>query len=100
MGKAVETGSAVVLHLLVAFCVSYVITGSLVAGGITAVVEALCNVVAHHYHEKIWAVLRLRMARHTSAGEGRTDIDAALPASAADLSPKLQGALVLVCRPA
>lgn len=54
--------TALGLHLGVAFGVTYVMTGSLVAGGITALVEAGINVLASHCHEKIWGRVQSRAA--------------------------------------
>jgi len=58
MMNLLETTSAVALHMGVAFGVTYFMTGSLVAGGLTALIESLCNVVAHRYHERFWHGLR------------------------------------------
>lgn len=68
MATIIKGGSALCLHLGVAFGVTYAMTGSLVAGGITAVLEASVNVVASHYHEKIWH----RIQRHPSQMEMAT----------------------------
>lgn len=54
MVTIVKGTSALCLHLGVAFGVTYAMTGSVVAGGITAVLEVGVNVIASHYHEKIW----------------------------------------------
>lgn len=58
MMNLLETTSAVALHMGVAFGVTYFMTGSLVAGGLTALIESLCNVVAHRYHARFWQRLR------------------------------------------
>jgi uncharacterized membrane protein len=42
------------VHFTVAFTVAYLLTGSLVAGGLVALVEPLCNTVAFHLHERAW----------------------------------------------
>lgn len=54
MVSVIKGSTALCLHLGVAFGVTYAMTGSLVAGGITALVEACINVLASHCHEKIW----------------------------------------------
>lgn len=54
VSKTVSTG---VLHLVVAVAVGYAVTGSATVGGVVAVAEAVANIVAHHYHEKAWAVV-------------------------------------------
>lgn len=63
MVSVVKGGSALCLHLGVAFGVTYTMTGSLVAGGVTALLEAVINVVASHYHEKIWERIKVQAAR-------------------------------------
>lgn len=60
MIKAAEAGSQVAVHLLVAFGVTWAVTGSVAAGSLTALAEASCNVVAHHYHHRLWAAIRRR----------------------------------------
>jgi uncharacterized membrane protein len=60
MIKAAETTSAVCLHLAVAFSVTYVMTGSVVAGGLAAVIESVVNTVVHPYHHKAWQALKAR----------------------------------------
>lgn len=54
MVSVIKGSTALCLHLGVAFGVTYAMTGSVLAGGITALVEASVNVIASHYHEKIW----------------------------------------------
>ena len=60
MMVAAEKFSQVVLHMSVAFGVTYVMTGSMVTGGLAALVEPICNVVLLPYHEKVWKRLRDR----------------------------------------
>lgn len=55
------------VHFSVAFLVGYLITGSVVVGGVMALVEPMCNTVAYHFHEKAWA----RVARSRQSGMGR-----------------------------
>lgn len=43
------------VHFTVAFTVAYLLTGSVVIGGLVALVEPLCNTVAYHFHELAWA---------------------------------------------
>lgn len=66
MVKAIEAGSSLAIHLLVAFSVTWAMTGSLLAGGVTALFEALCNMVAHHYHRRLWSGIRGRLARQAA----------------------------------
>jgi uncharacterized membrane protein len=42
------------VHFCVAFLVGYVMTGSVLVGGVLALVEPACNTVAFHVHEKAW----------------------------------------------
>ena len=50
-----KTLSFAAVHFAVAFTVGYVMTGSIVVGGLLALVEPACNTVAYHLHEKAWA---------------------------------------------
>ena len=50
-----KTFSFAAVHFTVAFAVGYALTGSVVVGGLLAVVEPACNTVAYHFHEKAWA---------------------------------------------
>lgn len=64
-----KTISFAVVHFTVAFSVAYLLTGSVAIGGLVALVEPLCNTVAYHFHEKVWAWLGRR--RHDApAGFG------------------------------
>lgn len=63
MVSVIKGSTALCLHLGVAFGVTYTMTGSLVAGGVTALLEAAINVVASHYHEKIWERIKGQAAR-------------------------------------
>jgi|GEM_PF-2498205 len=50
--------SQVLLHMAVAFGVTYAFTGSLTVGGIAAVIEPICNVLILPLHDRIWARVR------------------------------------------
>ncbi len=50
-----KTLSFAAVHFTVAFAVGYALTGSVVVGGLLALVEPACNTVAYHFHEKAWA---------------------------------------------
>ncbi len=54
--------SQVLLHMAVAFLVSYSFTGSLAVGGLAALVEPICNVILMPLHDKVWARFRQRRA--------------------------------------
>ena len=45
-----KTLSFAAVHFTVAFTVGWLLTGS-----VLALVEPLCNSVAYHFHEKLWA---------------------------------------------
>jgi uncharacterized membrane protein len=50
----IKTLTFACVHFTVAFTVAYLLTGSMVVGGLVALVEPLCNTVAYHLHEKAW----------------------------------------------
>ena len=49
-----KTFSFAAVHMTVAFCVGYLMTGSWAVGGALAIVEPLCNTVAYYFHEQFW----------------------------------------------
>ncbi|MDO9233691.1 DUF2061 domain-containing protein [Methylotenera sp.] len=49
-----KTFSFAILHFTVAFTVGYLLTGSVVVGGLLAVIEPACNTVVFYFHEKAW----------------------------------------------
>ncbi|MBE8718616.1 DUF2061 domain-containing protein [Cellvibrio polysaccharolyticus] len=49
-----KTASFALVHLTVAFCVGYALTGSVVVGGAIALVEPAINTVAYFFHEMAW----------------------------------------------
>ncbi|MGP1615755.1 MAG: DUF2061 domain-containing protein [Pollutimonas bauzanensis] len=46
--------SQVMLHMSVAFGVTYACTGSLATGGLAAILEPICNVVLLPLHDRLW----------------------------------------------
>jgi uncharacterized membrane protein len=50
-----KTLSFAVVHFLVAFTVTWLLTGSLILGGLIALIEPAVNTVAYFFHEKAWA---------------------------------------------
>jgi uncharacterized membrane protein len=53
------------VHMTVAFCVGYLMTGSVLVGGALALVEPAVNTVAYFFHEKVWE--RVQAARRRPA---------------------------------
>ncbi len=50
-----KTATFTAMHFCIAFSVAYLITGSLTAGSLLAIIEPLCNAVGFFFHEKLWA---------------------------------------------
>lgn len=61
------------VHFIVAFTVAYLLTGSVLVGGLVALIEPLCNTVAYHLHEKAWARWG-RPGGGTGVGGGHRDL--------------------------
>ncbi len=59
--------SQVLLHMTVAFVVSYSFTGSLAVGGLAALVEPICNVILMPLHDKVWTRFRQRREEPSKA---------------------------------
>ena len=51
MAKSASFG---VMHLGIAFGVSYALTGSVTVAGAITVVEPICNTVAHYFFDRWW----------------------------------------------
>ncbi|MBU2114581.1 MAG: DUF2061 domain-containing protein [Gammaproteobacteria bacterium] len=49
-----KTLTFAIMHFSIAFAVTYVITGSVVLGGLIAVVEPTVNTLGYAVHEKLW----------------------------------------------
>ncbi len=62
MRIAAEKTSQTALHMIVAFGVMYVATGSLAFGGMAAVLEPICNVILLPIHDRFWEKLELRLS--------------------------------------
>ena len=60
MSKSAAFG---VMHLGIAFAVSYALTGSVTVAGAITFVEPLVNTVAHYFFDKAWDSGRLRFGR-------------------------------------
>lgn len=61
-----KTLSFACVHFTVAFTVTWLITGSIAAGGVVALIEPACNTVAFHWHEKAWQWARRQRAGHAA----------------------------------
>ncbi len=64
-----QKSSQVMLHMSVAFAVTYGFTGSLAVGGVAAVVEPICNVLLLPLHDKAWTKLRAKLAGKSTRRE-------------------------------
>jgi uncharacterized membrane protein len=49
-----KTITFAIMHFSIAFAVTYLITGSLLLGGLIAIVEPAVNTVGYFLHEKLW----------------------------------------------
>lgn len=49
-----KTISFAILHFTVAFTVGYLLTGSVMVGGLLAIIEPACNTIVFYFHEKAW----------------------------------------------
>ncbi|MET0963054.1 MAG: DUF2061 domain-containing protein [Noviherbaspirillum sp.] len=61
MVTAARTASQALVHVGIAFAITWGVTGSLAFGGLAAVIEALLNVMVLPLHEKAWAAMRRAM---------------------------------------
>ena len=59
MAKSAAFG---VVHLVIAFSVSYALSGSLLVAGSIMLVEPLVNTVAHYFFDRWWGHPALRLA--------------------------------------
>ncbi len=50
----IKTMTYLGLHLMVAFTIGYLLTGSVAIAGGFALIEPACNAVAYFFHEKAW----------------------------------------------
>lgn len=67
----IKTISFGIVHFTVAFGVVFILTGSLVIGGLVALIEPIVNTFAYHFHEKVWDRIRSRATpRHVAAPAG------------------------------
>lgn len=59
-----KTFSFAILHFSVAFTVGYLLTGSVVVGGLLAVIEPACNTVVFYFHESAGSTLKKQTLKH------------------------------------
>ena len=64
----IKTMTFAAVHFSVAFGVAYAVTGSILVGGLIALVEPAINTVAYYFHEKAW-----------NAFQGRRSLGLVLP---------------------
>ncbi|WP_105189797.1 DUF2061 domain-containing protein [Pseudoalteromonas sp. T1lg48] len=57
-----KTVTFATMHFAIAFGVTYLLTGSLVLGGLVAIVEPAVNTVAFYLHEKAWGLVERKHA--------------------------------------
>jgi uncharacterized membrane protein len=57
--RTLEKCSLTVMHMIIAFSVLYLATGSLAFGGLAAVLEPVCNVLLMPLHDRVWDNLQL-----------------------------------------
>lgn len=50
-----KTMTFTAMHISIAFCVAWMMTGSWLVGGTVALVEPAINSVAYFFHERAWA---------------------------------------------
>lgn len=55
---AAKKFSQVVAHLVIAFVVTYAVTGSMLVGGAALLIEPVINVLLLPLHERTWACIR------------------------------------------
>ena len=58
-----KTMTFAVLHFTVAFTVAYLLTGSVLIGGLMALVEPTINTVAFYFHELVWKKIESKKMR-------------------------------------
>lgn len=66
MAVAAEKLSQVATHMVIAFVITYGVTGSVVFGGLAIIIEPVINVLLLPLHEKMW--FRIRLARASAQG--------------------------------
>src|SRR5690606_5398447 len=58
MVTAARTVSQLATHMVIAFTIMYLMTGSVAFGGLAALLEPVCNVALLPLHERLWRNMR------------------------------------------
>jgi len=69
MAKTLTFG---IMHLGIAFSVTYALTGSLAISGAITFVEPAVNTVAHYFFDKFWERRERRTEAHAAAPKAKT----------------------------
>lgn len=69
MVTAAKTLSQVVAHMGIAFSIAYCLTGSVVFGGLAAILEPVINVAVLPFHQKFWSHVRTHNSNSISPGK-------------------------------
>lgn len=67
MKTSLKTLTFAITHFSVAFSVAWLLTGSLIVGGLIALVEPAVNTVAYVIHERLWETASPRKNQGQSA---------------------------------
>ncbi len=54
----IKTLSFAVIHFFNAFMIAYLLSGSLLIGGLVALIEPSFNTIAYYIHERLWSLER------------------------------------------
>lgn len=60
-----KTLSFASIHFSVAFTIAYLFTGSLLVGGLMALIEPACNTIVFYFHERAWQSREHEALEHT-----------------------------------
>lgn len=60
-----KTISFAILHFCVAFSVAYILTGSVLIGGLIAMIEPTINTIVFFFHEKAWKAFEQKQQLET-----------------------------------
>jgi uncharacterized membrane protein len=78
MAKTLSFG---IMHLGIAFSVTYALTGSLAISGAITFIEPAVNTVAHYFFDRYWERRQAARKAPSGAGEGRPSTRPALAIS-------------------